>query len=135
MNILNERLVCELSFGSCRVCLIVSIKHQASRVMNTILFAKFWTTSKYLNSIKPHTLLVTDDFNVKSSSWWSDDIAKIEGMWLESIASYYDLFQIINEPAHILPSLASCSDLIFTNQPNLAINSGMNPLLHRNYHH
>ena len=37
VNILNECLVCELSFGSRRVCL-VSIKHQASRVMNTILF-------------------------------------------------------------------------------------------------
>ena len=37
VNILNECVVCELSFGSRRVCL-VSIKHQASRVMNTILF-------------------------------------------------------------------------------------------------
>ena len=39
LNILNECLVCELSFGSHCVCL-VSIGHQASRVMNTILFCQ-----------------------------------------------------------------------------------------------
>ena len=89
----------------------------------------------YLNSIKPHTLLVTDDFNARSSSWWSDDIDTIKGMRLESINSYCGLYQVINEPTHILPSSASCIDLIFTNQPNLVINSGVHPLLHQNYHH
>ena len=35
---------------------------------------------------------------------------------------------------HILPLSASCIDLIFTNQPNLVINSGMHPLLHQYCH-
>ena len=80
-------------------------------------------------------LLVTGDFNVRSSSWWSDDIDTVEGTRLESITSYYGLHQIINEPTHILPSSASCIDLIFTNQPNLVINSGVHPSLHQNCHH
>ena len=54
---------------------------------------------------------------------------------LESITSYYGLHQIIYEPTHILPSSASCIDLIFTNQPNLVINSGVHPSLHQNCHH
>ena len=80
-------------------------------------------------------LLVNGDFNVRSYNWWSDDIDTIEGTRLESRTSYYGLYQIINEPTHILPSSTSCIDLIFTNQPNLVINSGMHPLLHKNYHH
>ena len=80
-------------------------------------------------------LLVTGDFNVRSSSWWFDDIGKIEGTRLESTTSYYGLYQITNKPTHILPSSSSCIDLIFTNQPNLVINSGVHPSLHQNCHH
>ena len=80
--------------------------------LNSIAFEKLLTC---LNSIKPHMLLVTGDFNVRSSSWWSDDIDKIEGTRLESITSYYGLYQITNKPTHILPSSSSCIDLIFTN--------------------
>ena len=78
---------------------------------------------------------MTGEFNVRSSSWWSDDINTVEWMRLESITSYYALHQIINEPTHILPSSTSCIDLIFTNQPNLVINSGVHPSLHQNCHH
>ena len=75
-------------------------------------------------------LLVTGDFNVRSSSWWSDDINIVEGTRVESITSYYGLHQIINESIHILPSFVSCIHLIFTNQPNLVIiNSGVHPSL------
>ena len=61
--------------------------------LNSIAFEKLLTC---LNSIKPHMLLVTGDFNVRSSSWWSDDIDTVEGTRLESITSYYGLHQIIN---------------------------------------
>ena len=40
-NILNECLVCELSFGGCLVYRISTIEHRASRVMNAIPFVKF----------------------------------------------------------------------------------------------
>ena len=80
-------------------------------------------------------LLVTGDFNVRFSSWWSDDIETIEGTRLESTISYYGLYQIINEPTHFLQSSASCMDLIFTNQSNLVINSGVHPSLYQNSHH
>ena len=79
-------------------------------------------------------LLVTGNFSVKSSSWWSDDIDTIEGMQLESITPYYGLYQIINDATHILPLSTSCIDLIFTNLPNLVINTGTHPLLHQYCH-
>ena len=126
MNILNEHLVGELSFGRRRICLVSIYRtpSQSSNEYDTFLL-NFEHLLTYLNSLKPHMLLVTGDINVISSSWWSDDIDNIEGSWLEWITSYYGLYQIINEPTHILPSSASCIDLIFTNQPNLVITSGV----------
>ena len=89
----------------------------------------------YLNSIKTYVLLVTGHFSVRSSSWWADDIDTIEGTRLESVTSYYGLYQIINEQTRIIPSSASCIDLIFTKQPILVTNSGVHPSLHQDYYH
>ena len=41
----------------------------------------------------------------------------------------------INEPHHLRDSSSSCIDLIFTSQPNLFMESGVQPSLHPNYHH
>ena len=84
VNILNEHLVCELSFGSHRVHL-VSIYRTPSQSINEheIFSSNFEQLLTYLKSLKPHLLLVTGHFNVRSSSWWSDDIDSIEGTRLE----------------------------------------------------
>ena len=44
-------------------------------------------------------------------------------------------FQLINEPIHIQTNSSSCIDLIFTDQPNLSMNSGVHSSLHLNCHH
>ena len=45
----------------------------------------------YLNSLKPHVLLVvTDDFNARSLSWWFDDTDTIKRRWLETITLTID---------------------------------------------
>ena len=89
----------------------------------------------HLASLNPDLLLITGDFNGRSSSWWSGDVDNIEGARLESITSFYGLHQIINEPTHILPSSSSCIDLIFIYLPNMITNSGVHPSLHQNCHH
>ena len=43
--------------------------------------------------------------------------------------------QVITEPTHILESSASCIDLIFTNQPNIVMDSGVHLSLHEKCHH
>ena len=80
-------------------------------------------------------LLVTDDFNVRSSNWWYNDIDTIEETQHESITSCCGLYQIINEPPHITPTCVSCTDLIFANQPNIVISSEVHPSFHQNCHH
>ena len=45
------------------------------------------------------------------------------------------MHQVIKEPTHILHNSSSCIDLIFASQPNLTIESGINPSLDPNCHH
>ena len=47
----------------------------------------------------------------------------------------YGLNQLITMPKHILERSSSCIDLIFTNQPNLIIDSGIHPPIHPKCHH
>ena len=61
--------------------------------------------------------------------------AIFEGMAIKNISSQYGLYQVINEPTHILENSSSCIDLIFTSQPNLITKSGVHPSLHANCHH
>ena len=132
---MNECLVCDLPFGSLHVCTVSIYRtpNHWSKEYNTFL-VNFEQLLTYFNNLKTHVPL-TDDFNVKSSSWWSDNRNTIKGMQLESITSCYGLYQITNETTHILPSSASCIDLIFTKKPNMVINLGVHPPLHQNCHH
>ena len=75
------------------------------------------------------------DFNAKSKNWYSQDKTSFEGKTIESITSQFGLYQLINEPTHLLENSSSCIDLIFTSQPNLVVESGVHPSLHPNCHH
>ena len=46
----------------------------------------------------------------------------------------HGLQQLISDRTHLLPN-SSCIDIIFTDQPNLAVNSGIHLSLHVKYHH
>ena len=78
-----------------------------------------------ITSFNPHFVILLGDFNVKSKSWSVNDAATEEGTILESLTSLYGIKQLISAPAHILQHFSSCIDLIFVNQPNLVIDSGI----------
>ena len=75
------------------------------------------------------------NFNARSSNWCKYDITNNEGVQIDSVTSIHDLEQLISEPTHILSNSSSCTDLIFTNQSNLVIDSGTHPSLDPNCHH
>ena len=83
----------------------------------------------------PLFVLITGDFNVRSTNWWKNDLSMSEGTQVDSLTTFYGLSQIISDPTHILPNSSSCIDLIFTNQPNLVSESGVHPYLHPKCHH
>ena len=82
-----------------------------------------------------HFISVTGDFNVRSSFWWKNDVTTSEGNQVDAITSSYGLNQLICEYKNILPNSSSCIDLIFTNQSNFIMDSGVHDSLHTNCHH
>ena len=88
-----------------------------------------------IRSKDPAFKILLGDFNSRSKSWWVHNITNNEGTQIESISSLYGFSQLISETTHILQNLSSYINLIFTNQPNLVINSGIKPSLHENCHH
>ena len=56
-------------------------------------------------------------------------------MKLSSVTSSNGFSQLINEPTHIQTNSISCINLIFTDQENLCVNSGVHSSLHPYCHH
>ena len=86
-------------------------------------------------SWKVDFVLMIGDFNVKSCNWSINDTTTPEGAQLDSITSLYGMKQLISEPTHILQQSSSCIDLIFTDQPNIVMDSGVDSSLHPKCHH
>ena len=83
----------------------------------------------------PFLMVVIGDFNGKLKHWYSQDNTNFEGISIENLTSQFDLSQIIKEATHILKSSSSGIELVFTTQPNLVIESSVQPSLHANCHH
>ena len=80
-------------------------------------------------------MMLFRSFSAWSKSWWSGDSTIIEGTILDSLKSTHGFQQLISKPTHILQNQLSCIDLIFTDQPSLVVDSGVNSILHENCCH
>ena len=90
---------------------------------------------RQFNMLKSSFTVILGDFNARSRSWWSNDIRSYEGSHIDSLTTTYGLHQLISDPTHLLPDSSSCIDLTFTDQPNLAFDSGVHPTLRGNCRH
>ena len=63
------------------------------------------------------------------------DINTTERLNFFSLMSSNGFSQLIHEPTHIQSNSSSCIDLVFTDQPNLSVNSGFHVSLCPNCHH
>ena len=61
-----------------------------------------------------------------------NDLTAREGSHVDAITLCYGLSQLIREPTHILLNSSSCINLMFINQSNFIIDSGVNATLHPN---
>ena len=71
---------------------------------------------------------------MKSSTLYINDKTTTEDAKIELATSKYEVHQKIHESIHILENLFFRTDLIFTSQPNLVVNSTVHPSLDPNYH-
>ena len=60
----------------------------------------------------PFLVVVTWDFNVKSSNWYYHDKSSSEGNADDTITKQYGLHQVIKKPEHVLDNSSICIDLI-----------------------
>ena len=116
------------------VSVIYCSPSQSNLEFNSFL-SSFEQLLSEISKRKPTVSIITRDFNARSSSWWSNDTNNLEGTNLYSLTSSNNFSQLINEPTHIQRNSSSCTDLIFTDRPNLAVNSGVHASLHPNCHH
>ena len=72
---------------------------------------------------------------MKFSTLYSNDKTTTEDVKIELATSKYELHQMINGLIHVLDNLFFRTDLIFTSQSNLVVDSSVHLSLHRNYHH
>ena len=84
----------------------------------------------------PYCMYFADDYNCHSQLWYNDGKTDAEGREIEQAMSMLGLMQLFNEPTNFEPNKnPSCIDLIFTDQPNLVIESGTRPSLDNICHH
>ena len=68
----------------------------------------------------PHSLILTGDFNCRSSQWWAGDFQQPWGVELEELIGVNNLHELIAEPRNIREGNMSCIDLIITQQHRLS---------------
>ena len=117
---LNECLTLELKVGD-KTCNFVVLYRSPSQSQDEFetFSDNFEMTLDILAQKNPFLMTTIGDFNAKSKNWYSQDKTSFEGKTIESITSQFGLYQLINEPTHLLENSSSCIDLIFTSQPNL----------------
>ena len=58
-----------------------------------------------------------------------------KGTDIDSLTTIHGLHQLTLDPTHLLPTSLSYIDLIFTDEPSVAVDCGVHPSLHPNCHH
>ena len=69
----------------------------------------------YMRDEKPHCIIFAGDFNSRCKQWWPEDNEDHQGIALDEFIESNALFQLIDQPTHILENSKSCIDLIITN--------------------
>ena len=136
VNSMNECVIFEVAIKNKREY-VVSLYRSPSQTQDEfdiflISFEKLTVDTSPKNSL---FVLITDDFNAKSTNWSKNDFSMSEGPHIDSLTTSHGLSQIISHPTHILQNSSFCIDLIFTNQANLVTESGIHPSLHPKCHH
>ena len=133
---LNECLTLELKVGD-KTCNFVVLYRSPSQSQDEFetFSDNFEMTLDILAQKNPFLMTTIGDFNAKSKNWYSQDKTSFEGKTIESITSQFGLYQLINEPTHLLENSSLGIDLIFTSRLNLVVESSVHPSLHPNSHH
>ena len=126
---IEQRVLCEINIQNTigYVAVICRSPSESSNEFDKLL--------KQVNMLKSSFTVILGDFDERSRSWWSDDIRCYEGSHTDFLTTTYRFHQLISDPTHLLPNFSSCINLIFTDQPNLAVDTDAHPAFHGDCHH
>ena len=133
---MDETIVAEISIKCKKIIFVVTYCSPSQKVEKFHLFLdELQLTLDYINDIKPYYMVLTGDFNCRSSHWWAEDTELPERTALDELIEGNNLFQLIDLPTHVRGNSKSCIDLIITDRPNLFIDNGVHPSLDKRCHH
>ena len=136
LSFFEEALLLEMTYHNKKVIVSVIYRPPSQSINEFDSFlSDFEKLVSDTNNRKPALPIITSDFNVRSQSWWSNDINTTEGSKLLVLSSSNGFSQLIDEATHINSNSTSCIDLIFTDKPGLLVDSGVHSSLHPNCHH
>ena len=135
----DECIVVKLKFGRKNIFFTVTYR-SPSFTHGSLQYISFLTNFESLyEKIKkenPYCMYFAGDYNCHSQIWYNGQNTDAEGREFEELSSMLGLTQLINEPTNFEPNKKpTCIDLIFTDQPNLVIESGTRPSLDTFCHH
>ena len=90
-----------------------------------------------MSLINPAFRLILGDFKCRPNSWRGGDISKKRRYWsgISLLVSWVSRTYHKFNTYCILPQSSSCTDLTFSDQPSLEIDSGDHYSLDTNFHH
>ena len=99
---LNECLTLELNVGG-KTCNFVVLHRSLSQSQDEFenFSDNFEMTLDILVQKNPFLMITIGNFHAKSKMWHTQDKTSFEGKTIESIASQFGLYQLINEPTHL----------------------------------
>ena len=137
IKILDECLVGEIKIKN-KKCFITCIYRSPNQTADEvdIFLSGFEQTCSNIALESPLCSFITGDLNAKCTNWWNEGSSNPCGLELYNITTLLGFSQLINKPTNFEPNkTASCIDLIFTNQSNLVLESGIHPSLYNMCHH
>ena len=136
LETLSECIVCEIQIKGKKYFFNVLYRSPSqSQEELKVFINKFELMLSKMASENPYCVVITGDFNARSTQWWENDIENDAGRLIEPFTADMGFEQLISQATHIIGESQSCIDLIFIDQPNLFIESGVHGSLHEQCHH
>ena len=83
-----------------------------------------------INDEKPLASIITGDFNARSKRLRPQDVTNSHWSIIDTLTSTSGYYRLINLPTHMTNASSSCIDLVFTSNPNLITEFGIEKCLY-----
>ena len=136
LETVKNQLIIEINVSGKKI--IISLNYRCHHKSEEELIEYMENFNKSCENIKnedPFCCLILGDLNSHQNNWWGGDVDDNAGNLLSDILYNNMLFQLVNEPTHIINESRSCIDLVISDQPNIINNCSIYPSLSKRCHH